>query len=534
MNSCINLRQSGSLLVRLVIAASLTLQSVVAVANPAVDNTQSLGTRDLLQDILAVQKSILSTQTDLNQTQINFKNQYMNLYTLDPRIYDLNKVRKNTTQIIRVLQNFRQVLEDQLSHWPDEKMQNSEFQNHVRGMVRAVHNLIDVVAEISLGNEKSTKGQRKMPAFQGGIPWTITEDNRPLLTKDFQSGDVLLMRGGSAVSAAIARVTDVSSMFSHAAIVYVDSKTGEKYVVEALTEKGATINSLEHALNHGAPRMLALRHHDTKAAAKGAEILYNIIRASIDNNRTFKYDFTMHGQMPDVTAEEALAYAKGSNDPVLVAKLSQFKVFCSFLITWALHLGSDGKHKVPRFPSQMSVKNRAFLERLGISPNTKTIFAPGDLELDPAFKVIGDFREPRRTAALRVDDFIFDKIFDWMEKDQLKFQESMLFEAVGWTGNRVSYIGFIRKLASSLGLPIAPHIPPKVISSVIMLEMMRGTLMKKLAPQLQEFEAKNGLSMPPRLIFEALETIYQADPQILKYLEPENGFKGSCKRMLGS
>lgn len=489
--------------------------------------------RDLLADINSSKEQLLRSSSDLELTKNEFEKQYALLFNIDPQVYDLSHIRRNTSVLFRTLQSFRFLLEQQLTTWPETRMNNFDFQNSVRGLNRGVHYLADVVGEISLGNEKSQKGQRGIPAFQGGIPWTLTENNLPLLEKDFQSGDVILMRGGSAVSAAIARVTDVNSVYSHAALVYVDPQTGEKFVVEALTEKGATINTLKHALDHGAPRMLALRHHDSAAAAKGAEILYQIVKASIENKRNFKYDFTMSGHLPEVSTEDVLKYARGSNDPELVEKLSNYKVFCTLMVKWAFHIGSEGKYNLPQFPSGMNKENRAFLNRLGISPETRSVFAPGDLEFDSNFKVIGDFREPRRTAALRTDDFIFDKIFDWMERDGLQFQESILFETVGYIGNRASNLDVIRKAASQLGLPIAPHIPPKVISSVIMLEMIRGKLLEKLKPLLNEYESKMGLSMPPRLIYEHLESIYKTKPQLLKYLAPANKDQKSCKAAVG-
>jgi len=532
MANCIILRRLGSLLLSLFLSVGSVYAQGISV-DQAQNTQQVLGTRDLLADIESAKERLLSVRSDIDLTLEEFKMKYYQLFLLDPRVYDVEKVRKNTNTILVSLHSFQELLREQFSNWPHERLHSTEFQNYIRAMMRAVHNMIDLVSEASLGNEKTKKGQAKISAFQGGLPWTYTWDNRPLLAQDFQSGDVLLMRGGSAVSAAIARVTDVNSLFSHAAIVYVDPQTGKKYVVEALTEKGATINSLEYALNHGAPRMLALRHHDTIAAAKGSEILYQIVKASIENKRTFKYDFTMSGRLPDVSTEDVLKYVRGSNDPELVQKLSNYKVFCSLMVKWAFHIGSEGKYTLPEFSSGMNAKNRAFLERLGIQPETRSVFAPADLELDPNFKVIGDFREPRRTSGLRVDDFIFDKIFEWMEKHQLQFQESMFFETVGWVSNRASNMDLIRKAASNMGLAIAPHIPPKVISSVIMLEKMRGILLGKLNPLMIAYEEKNGMSMPPRLILEHLEKIYRTEPGLLKYLAPPQMVNRSCKSTVG-
>lgn len=485
--------------------------------------------RDLLQDILQAETEIEASKHDADRIKKVFASQYQALYNLDPRDYDLDNIRRNTTKIIKSLFRFRTKLEQSLGTWDQRSVGQEDFQNQVRGMIRAVHNLIDVVAEISLGNEKLMKGQRTMPAFQGGVPWTITPDDKPLRYKDFKTGDVLLMRGGSSVSASIARITDLNSLFSHAAVVYVDEKTGKKYVVEALIEHGAIINPLEQALDHGVARMLALRPKNTEQAKRGATLLHDIVKAGIENNRTFKYDFTMAGRAPDVHPDDILKYARGSNDPELVSKLKDFKVFCSLLVELANNWGSDGKVHTPSFRSGMNQKNRAFLRRLGIPDTSRSVFAPGDMEIDLNYRVIGDFREPMKTAGLRVDDFIFDKIFDWMERDNLVFNESKVFEAIGVVANKVSEIGFLKRFLQSKGLAVAPHVPAKVISTVLMLESMRNTVLKQIKPSLEAFEKQQGLATPPRLIYQEIEKVYQRNPEVLRYLIKGKSSTQACR-----
>ena len=53
-----------------------------------------------------------------------------------------------------------------------------------------------------------------------------------------------MMRGMHHNSAAIARIGDVDSQFSHLAIVHTDDG-GKQWVVEALIEEGSVIHSLE-------------------------------------------------------------------------------------------------------------------------------------------------------------------------------------------------------------------------------------------------------------------------------------------------
>ena len=80
----------------------------------------------------------------------------------------------------------------------------------------------------------------------------------------FQSGDLLLMRGMHHNSAAIARIGDVNSQFSHIAIIHTD-ENGKQWVVESLIEEGAIINPLDAVLHHGLGRCVVFRHKDPDA-----------------------------------------------------------------------------------------------------------------------------------------------------------------------------------------------------------------------------------------------------------------------------
>ncbi|MCK9911175.1 hypothetical protein MXD81_18640, partial [Microbacteriaceae bacterium K1510] len=92
---------------------------------------------------------------------------------------------------------------------------------------------------------------------------------------DFRSGDLLLMRGMHHNSAAIARIGDVDSQFSHLAIIHTDAD-GKHWVVEALIEAGAVINPLSDTLQHGLGRCVLFRHRDPQLAARAAAVIHHI------------------------------------------------------------------------------------------------------------------------------------------------------------------------------------------------------------------------------------------------------------------
>src|SRR5690606_40469455 len=95
----------------------------------------------------------------------------------------------------------------------------------------------------------------------------------------FRSGDLILMRGSAHNSAAIARIGDVDTQFSHIAIVYVDPD-GKHWIVEALIEDGSVVKPLESVLDHGLGRAVLYRHRDPDLAARAAKLAYDRVLAS--------------------------------------------------------------------------------------------------------------------------------------------------------------------------------------------------------------------------------------------------------------
>ncbi|MFX5344442.1 hypothetical protein ABTC63_21645, partial [Acinetobacter baumannii] len=86
----------------------------------------------------------------------------------------------------------------------------------------------------------------------------------------FQPGDVILVRGQAHNSAAIARIGDVDSQFSHVGIVY-QGDDGKLYKIQAMIEDGAVITPLGQALDHGLGRAVLFRYRDPKTAARAAK-----------------------------------------------------------------------------------------------------------------------------------------------------------------------------------------------------------------------------------------------------------------------
>ena len=58
------------------------------------------------------------------------------------------------------------------------------------------------------------------------------------------------------------------------------------------------------------------------------------------------------------------------------------ELFCSKLVRKAFALASDQKVLLPTFSTRFDMKNRDFVERIGVT--AKETFAPADIELEPS------------------------------------------------------------------------------------------------------------------------------------------------------
>ena len=60
----------------------------------------------------------------------------------------------------------------------------------------------------------------------------------------FQSGDVIVLRGSSALSSLVSNITDTPSSYSHSVMVYIDDNNS-RWGIEALVGKGVVLQKLD-------------------------------------------------------------------------------------------------------------------------------------------------------------------------------------------------------------------------------------------------------------------------------------------------
>ncbi len=441
-------------------------------------------------------KTIASQRVNSEEELVQLLSQfhYLLLDINFARYSDLGRMRASSPHIMRRLFQLRMQLRDRIPEWSQMQLLSDRNERALRDIFRISRYLVDMFGELHIGHATLQDGEDPYRAFSGPETNTLYHpsfDGRSGMPV-FQSGDVLLVRGVLHNSAAIARIGDVDSQFSHTSIVYIDN-AGKHWVVESLIEKGATITPLEKALDHGISRAILFRHRDAGLAHRSAEFIYNHVQQSLNGrNSTIPYDFSMTPEGYD-------------------------KLFCSKLIRQAYEAGSQGYVKLPTYMTNLTMSNRDFLERIGVHVN-KT-FAPGDLEIEPNFHMVAEWRDYRDTSDLRLQDLIMDKFFEWMDEHDYRFRETFTIKLIGLLGKASSYIS---KPARRLIDGILPEVPKNMTRRTIATVAMLHSTAEEIFEELQEAERRHinqiGHAMHPGVALNYIESIRQRMGNEVGYL----------------
>jgi hypothetical protein len=394
--------------------------------------------------------------------------------------YDVTALARSAPALVQAIFALRLRVRENVADWHRRGLMSREAQLALRSALRLARYVTDMLGELNIRYAMLAPGERSLRGFRGYHLNTLvnpafdTGEDLP-----FRSGDLLLMRGMHHNSAAIARIGDIDSQFSHLAIVHTDD-AGRHWVVESLIEDGAVINPLEDTLHHGLGRCVLFRHKDADLARRAAALIHDLVRRShAPGGRRIWYDFSM-----ELTGEREL--------------------FCSKLVRLAYQLGSDAKIALPTFMTRFDLKNRDFVDRIGVT--AKETFAPADIELEPDFDLVAEWQDYRVTSRLRLQDLLMDKLFWWMDEYGYSFREDLPIRLIGLFG-RAS--GRLSDRAKKMIAEVVPKVPPnmtrKTIQAVAMLHRTAEPLLADLMATERANIERYGRPLHAREVFERLE-----------------------------
>ncbi len=213
-----------------------------------------------------------------------------------------------------------------------------------------------------------------------------------LLGLKIHSGDILVSRGGVPTSALIARGNDFPGNFSHIALAYVDSATGQLSLIESHIEKGLAVATAEQYLGDAKLRILVLRLRADLPAMQQDPLLPH--RAALGMfqralGKHIPYDFSM-----DCADTGALFCSE-------VASLA-YRRFGVELWMGMSHISSPGL--------------RSWLADFGVRHwETQE---PSDLEYDPQLRVVAEWRDPETLRKDHIDNAVTEAMLERAEQGE--------------------------------------------------------------------------------------------------------------------
>ncbi len=409
-------------------------------------------------------------------------------------VYDVDELRAEAPLVLRSMYQLRLDLRERLKDWESRGLVSAEAEHALRSVFRAIRYATDMLGELAIGYDQMDAGEKILPAFTGSEINTlmhpyfeVAEGRIP-----FQSGDVIIVRGLRHNSAAIARVGDVDSQFSHAAIIHVDD-TGRHRVLESLIEEGATISNLDYTLEHGLGRAVLFRHRDSDIAARAADKMYEKIRASRrSGGKHIFYDFTM-----ELDGYEEL--------------------FCSKVIREAYDRASGGLVMLPTYPTEFRNSSRDFLDRIGVTAEVS--FAPGDMELETQFDAIAEWRDFRKTSRMRLMDMVMVKLFEWMEQRGYQFKPGFSIGLISFFGKLSGYLPNFLKDFLSFAIPKVPsNMTGRTIGAIAMLHSTAEPLYQELQKMENASIKAHDRPLHPFQIYEYLDEVERKSNGKIGYL----------------
>lgn len=462
---------------------------------------------NMLNKIQSLRKEIANPQIYNATTCVNYlSEEYRKVFELKPETLDQTSVTLSARRLLEELFALRMDLRSRYLLLTEK----SEFKETCafahRKAFRAMRVMEDYLGEASVGfpydfyldrKEQILKGSVQetiVPAFGAAETNILWNPKYKSLSGSYtpQSGDLILSRGNASTSAAIARITDEDTNFSHLSIVNRNSQTNQLETVEAHIEIGSNIFDYEKDyVNDKKVRATVFRlknprwseEENQRVASNAAESIRNYVSDyKTKNGKSICYNFTM-----DMKVDSCM--------------------FCSQIISVAYKLlGTD--LNVPKYQSTISPKNTSFLEMMGVT--AKQTFAPADIELDPRFELVAEWRDYNRIHHAHQLDAILTAMYKWMDEKGYRLQPTLFQELQGNFGYVLRRIPILESV-TGFNEKFPLNMPGKTIKGVQALNSVATALKTYLEDEETKLNGMRRLS--PKEMLEKLEVLREMDYQ---------------------
>lgn len=400
--------------------------------------------------------------------------------------------------LLEELWNFKIKLHSKMRNFYSTGELSKECSRSMRGAFKAIREVEDFVEENYLRNSKGIKFPDS--AFAQNNPHLrISPKYKGLnLQKDLKSGDIILSRGNAYTSAAIANLGEFDTQYSHLSIVYKD-ESGELWTVEAHIEVGSFVRKLEDHIKDSNFRTMVFRFEDQLLAKSAATYAFKKVQEASQNVGNIPYDFGFN--MDDSKT-----------------------LFCSELISWAFSKVSHNEVSIPMVRNRIQLRKTTFVQDLGITAEKS--FIPSDIEIDPRFSIVAEWRDANRINDSLEKDAIIQGMFTWVDKYGYRMKngsskKSFFYQNIVWVLRRTP----ILKTFVNKKLPI--NMSRKLIGYFGVLESIGELLHKELKKADAEAISKRGFPLLQNEKFEILDQYRKNDlakrnPKLHDMFTPKN------------
>jgi hypothetical protein len=165
---------------------------------------------------------------------------------------------------------------------------------------------------------------------------------------------------------------------------------------------------------------------------------------------------------------------------------------------------------LPYFPSMFEPKDKNPMVKL-TNPLSLVAFNPADMELDPRFEVLAEWRDLRKVGALRIRNAILTAMFSWATEKNYKFRPTTSQNGQALLGALLREFDFVTK-------KMPKNMSPQLARLVIVLTKTAEILEKEILAQEANFSAANsGLKFSHSQILQRLEK-FRSDKELSKEL----------------
>lgn len=328
--------------------------------------------------------------------------------------------------------------------------------------------------------------------LKGEFPYMLVNpkyENEFKSYEDLKSGDVILSRGNAFSSAAIARIGSNDYQFSHLSFVYKEPESQETYTTEAHIEIGSVTAPVIEHVNSKNAREVVFRYQDADVAHRASKYMYDRVLAKQKTKKTIEYDFTMNYRDDE-------------------------RLFCSEIISSAFKNILPDADYFPTFKSTFTPGMIPFLNTIGV-PATKEnlgkldVFSPGDIQFDPRFELVAEWRNPKKMEENRLKDFILTKIFERMEAESYKIDPTFKMDAQSKTFWLLRRLPIVKRF-------VAEKFPLNMTPSQMELFMALDKLGDLIYKEVEKASLEYDRPMTPKEIFAVLDDFFKQDFELYK------------------